>query len=87
MQGWTAVSYLIIIILTQTINCNNDCEVVVRMWRAMGGAMQQKEIDDCCQMEGIVCTGSTVLLIDWAVKGLTGELPREIEKLEGLIIL
>jgi hypothetical protein len=40
--------------------------------------------DACCSMQGVACSGSKVIEIDWNNKQLTGQIPPDIASLKNL---
>lgn len=72
----------LLLTLVQAI-CENDCCNTIKSWNHL----QDVEIDtasDCCQMEGVVCSGQTVTEIYWNSTNSNGELPQELGLLSGL---
>jgi hypothetical protein len=66
-----------------------ECCWVVRIWELMGQttSVSSTNPSDCCQMDGVTCTGSTVTQIGWSGKGLRNQLPISIRNLKGLKVL
>ena len=65
---------------------SSQCCWVVRIWELMGKttSVSSTSSNDCCNMEGVTCTGSDVTSIDWKNKGLTQQIPPGIRNLVNL---
>jgi hypothetical protein len=68
---------------------SSECCWVVRIWELMGKttSVSSTSSNDCCNMEGVTCTGSDVTSIDWKNKGLTQQIPSDIRNLKSLTLL
>ena len=65
---------------------SSQCCWVVRIWELMGKttSVSSTSSNDCCNMEGITCTGSDVTQIKWNNIGLTQQIPLGIRNLVNL---
>lgn len=72
---------LIIWIFCIQLVCCTDCFWVAFVFYKMGGLV---DTDDCCNMSGIMCKGTSVVAIKWDNQGLVGKIPSEIGNLKGL---
>ncbi len=66
-----------------------QCCWVVRIWQLMGKttSVSSTSSNDCCNMEGVTCTGPDVTQINWNKLGLTQQIPSDIRNLKSLTLL
>lgn len=86
---YLAISAFILSANAQTASCTIDspqCCWVVRVWQLMGQytTVSPNNDTECCAMDGVFCTDSTVTSIDWSHQNLTGSLPSDIGMLTSL---
>jgi hypothetical protein len=65
---------------------SSQCCSVVRIWELMGKttSVSSTSSNDCCNMEGVTCTGPDVTQINWNKLGLTQQIPSDIRNLVNL---
>jgi hypothetical protein len=60
-----------------------DCEIVVYLWKQLGGSNTAFLSSDCCNVNGISCDSSNTNVngINWSSKNLIGAIPSSISNL------
>ena len=71
------------------VSCDSSsfqCCWVVRIWELMGKttSVSSTSSNDCCNMEGVTCSDSSVTQINWNKLGLTQQIPSDIRNLVNL---
>ena len=63
-----------------------DCYHVLKFWDKMHG--EPHGLENCCEMEGVVCQDDSVVAIEWGSRGLSGEISGyQIGNLKDLVAL